>query len=107
MTRKEAFKAKCILASEKALGCSRMYFYDDPRPDDVFEDDGNLHVRKDGVRACFDVNIGQDESGEEQNKKTRAVLEALNMRSKITDRVLVEEDEEEEEHSCDCEYCGR
>lgn len=68
-----------------------------------FEDDGNLHIHHRGVRVSFDVGNGQSASGAEQNARTRKVLTALGMESKITDRVLVEEVEETDE---DCDNCN-
>jgi hypothetical protein len=70
-----------------------------------FEDDGYLHIEKPREdRACFDVGVGQSLDGKEQNRRTRIVMEALGLTSKISDRVLVEEDDEEED--C-CPHCGR
>jgi hypothetical protein len=77
--------------------------------DDEYEDDGSLHIQRAGVRYVFDVSDGQSATGEEQNRQTRAIMEALNMKRKITDRVLVEEGDEnnDAEHECNCEYCTR
>lgn len=74
-------------------------FYEDRRPADVFEDDGTLHVMYRGLRAVFDVGSGQSLTGEEQNTRTRLILEKLDR--PVTDRVLVEEYEDDDEET-DC-----
>jgi hypothetical protein len=74
---------------------------------DVFEDDGYLHVRRRGTRAVFNVSKGQTLNGEEQNKRTVIVMEALGMKSKIDERVLVDEEPDEEENEGFCPACGR
>ena len=68
-----------------------------------FEDDGCLHiVSRSGTRAVFDVSQWQSLPGQHQNEIVRAVMSALKL--KVTDRVLVEEEECE---SDECSYCGR
>lgn len=106
--RDETFKAKCI-KSAKLAGLPEPNFYIDQWVPlvDAFEDDGTLHIHIEAIRACFDVSNGQEDSGSEQNRKTRAVLEAMNMRRWIEAALVEQEDEGEEEHSCDCEYCTR
>lgn len=74
--------------------------------DDEFYDDDVLHIRRSGLRLT--VDLGYDKPASQQNAKTRAIMEALQMKRKITDRVLIEEeDEEDEEHECNCEFCTR
>lgn len=106
MTRREQFVKKCDSASLKC-GIRFILYYDDgpDSPDDVFREDGSLHVRREGYRARFDIghNIGQrgrwpdSPSSEtlgaaEQNAKARSILETLDMQHWITARVLVEEE---------------
>lgn len=76
-------------------------FYRNESGSDCYEDDGVLHIRKRGIRAAFSVDASQDDATE-QNERTREILTALNMANKITDRVLVEE---EDEQVCPC--CGQ
>jgi hypothetical protein len=86
------------------LGLGVEFYEDGPRPADCLQDDGTLHVSNAaGFRACFDVSHGQSSDGKEQNECTRAVLTALGMEKKITDRVLVEE----EEKDAYCPHCCR
>jgi hypothetical protein len=99
------FRRKCERVSE-ATGIDVIFFDDPPGNPDVFEDDGNLHIRlASGLRACFGVDPAQDGSGAGQNAKTRKVMEALGMKRKITDRVLVEEDDDED-YVERCPHCG-
>lgn len=93
----------------RKLGIDEPLWCDDKREDREFEDDGYLHICRSGLRAVFNVSNGQEATGEEQNRQTRAIMEALNMKRKITDRVLVEEGDEDDdaEHECNCEYCTR
>lgn len=79
------------------------WFIDDSG-DDVFEDDGTLHVIRHGIRACFDVGAGQSLSGYEQNQNTIKVIEHLGITSYNNKRVFVEETNEEDEV---CPHCGR
>lgn len=76
-----------------------VLFFEDKRPADTFEDDGTLHVMYRGLRAVFDVGSGQSLTGEEQNARTRMILEKLDR--PVTDRVLVEETgDDDEEDDC-------
>jgi len=72
----------------------RVFFDAKDSADDEFTDDGSLHIRRSGMRVVFNVSNHQNAEGAEQNRQTRAIMEALNMKRKITDRVLVDEDEE-------------
>lgn len=69
-----------------------------------YEDDGCLHIRKSGLRACFDVSPGQNLSGADQNANTRKVMTALGLEKHIR-KALVDETEEDDEDVCEC--CGR
>jgi hypothetical protein len=75
----------------------------DPKSDDQYEDDGNLHIEKAGIHICF--GIGQDLPSAEYNRQARLVMETLGMKRKISERVLVEEDDENDENYCS--KCGR
>lgn len=101
----KAFRKKCeAAASEVGVNVS---FYENEAGNDQFGDDGYLHITKNGFRACFDVGHGQSLEGSEQNKNTRAVMNHLGMESKISDRVLVEETDEDEDEDDECPHCGR
>jgi hypothetical protein len=85
---KEQFKRKCQRVCD-ALGLDDPYFPDVEGEDfapRVFEDDGTLHVVRNGMRVCFDVN---NDEGSVQNERTRKVLGALNI--KVTESALVKE----------------
>ena len=101
----EQFMRKCNKAA--VAGETSVFFVDD-RPaeeNSQYEDDGALHVKFGGCRAVFDVGDGQSNSGAEQNRKTRLVMEALGMKRKINDNVLVEECDDDEDDVCP--HCGR
>jgi hypothetical protein len=74
--------------------------------DDIYEDDGALHVRRYGVRAVFEVNRGQDESGATQNQKTREVLAALGIKLKNREAGRAFVDEIDENDPGYCPHCG-
>jgi hypothetical protein len=94
------FERKCEKVAE-ATGVA-VYFPRIPgeKYQAPFEDDGCLHIMHKSERACF--GIGQDLSGQEQNERIRAVMTAMGKR--ITERVLVDEEDDEDEETC--EYCG-
>ncbi len=102
--KKSKFQIECEALSEKT-GIYVMFFEDKDAQKPV-EDDGNLHITKRGLRACFDVGNGQSLSGKDQNENTRTILKALGMEDAINDRTLVDETDEDEENEC-CEHCGR
>ena len=101
MAKKTSFRQKAIEVSE-STGIDVEFYQDKRSGSDCFEDDGCLHVRVLGLRACFDVNQGSD-SGTRQNENTRKVLTALGMPDKIGDRTLTENDLDEED--CCCSVC--
>lgn len=71
---------------------------------DCFEDDGALHIQIKGKhRACF--HIGQDTEPKEANELTREIMKGLGLEKKISDRVLIEETEDEGDDYCS--HCGR
>jgi hypothetical protein len=93
------FKAQCVAIDED------VSFYDDARAADIYEDDGNLHVRRYGVRAAFDVGEGQSATGVKQNANATTILTALGLKFN-PDRVMVEE-YDEDENDRGCLSCGR
>jgi len=110
MTEK-TFRKRCNLAFS-LIGAEPLYFNDgDSREDDAFEDDGSLHVRRNGLRACFDVSNGQSLDAAKQNAMTRLVMEALGLAKRdqpLPGRVAVEVPEEKEygDEDC-CPHCGK
>lgn len=99
---KPRFQLQCEAVSEKT-GINVM-FLDDNQNSEPCEDDGNLHIIKHGLRACFDVGREQCASGKEQNERTRKVMTELGMEKQITDMVLVDEQEDCDDDECPC--CG-
>lgn len=96
------FETRCGVIAD-AFGLSDVLFCRGENYQPPFEDDGCLHiVSRSGTRAVFDVSQGQSLPGQHQNEIVRAVMSALKL--KVTDRVLVEEEECE---SDECSYCGR
>ena len=105
------FRKKAIAAAKKFLGDEIMEFPHNG-PDSAYEDDGNLHVCKHGLRICF--GIGEDVPGKEFNQKVVQILTALSMKRHITIRALTEEEcgecdgeghttcNEGHEHDCGC-----
>ena len=89
-TTKRAFRNLCIEAGQE-YGVE-VSFYDDESPPDAFEDDGALHVRLRGIRACFAVGYAD---GKTQNKLTKDILLRLGMDASIGERTLVAESDEE------------
>jgi hypothetical protein len=59
--------------------------YDDGNGDNVFEDDGILHVVKGNTRVAFDVGCGFLKSNV-QNQISRAILKGLGI--PVTERAL-------------------
>ena len=100
--KKTKFEIKCEAVAEKT-DVSFNFFGNGMGKNDVHEDDGNLHIIYRGGHYCFDVGKCQSLSGKEQNERTRSVLKELGMESKICDRTLVEETEDEDD--C-CPHCG-
>lgn len=91
MPIKETFRQKCQrLADEICDG--DIDFFEDSAQEPVY-DDGVLHVTYRGLRACFGLN--EDATARAQNDKSRAILKALGMEKKITDRVLLDEREDD------------
>lgn len=106
------FRRQCERASE-TTGVT-VWFDQDRREDDAFEDDGCLHVRRFQLHAYF--GIGQDAPGQQANEWTRTIMSTVGLKRKIGKRVLVEEECEECEGdgytTCDqggehpCGNCG-
>ncbi len=99
--RKEAFRRKCLKVSE-STGIE-VSFCDDDRKQEPHEDDGTLHITKDGLRACFWVC---SDVPAVQNERAVEVMTAMKMEKKITDRVLVEDDEDSNDLGDRCPHCG-
>jgi hypothetical protein len=98
------FETSCRAVAAK-VGVDVIFFDDGPKAiPDCYEDDGNLHIRRGGFRACFDVGCGQSLTGSEQNQNIRAVLTALKMQKAIGKRTLADEDVDEESTCPNCGY---
>lgn len=98
------FQKLCELAS-KQTGVEVTYYVDEERANHLCEDDGNLHITKNHVHACFNVGNGQSLGPKEQNERTRAVMNAMGLSDKISDRVLVDETDDDVDGICP--HCGR
>lgn len=99
------FRRRCIRAAEKAC-VGEVEFYEDKGgvfPNCEFEDDGTLHIRRDGLRACFDVSNCQNDSAEVQDVKIKAVMKAMRLAVKpgFFGPHPIEEDKEF------CPHCGK
>lgn len=96
--KQRAFKRKCERVADK-FDNEVLFFtdeYEEARADE-FEavyDDGSLHIRRYGIRAVFE--LGEDRSIADQNANTRLIMEALNMKRKINDQVLLKEEPDDE-----------
>jgi len=105
---KTKFEIQCEGVAEKH-GVD-VIFFDDIRKMSALEDDGNLHVIKRGLRACF--GIGQDEKISIYNEKTEGILTDLGMGKFIGPNVLLEDecphgcDEQGCRGECGCQECG-
>ena len=89
-----SFKKRCESVADQ-IGVT-VDFFKDSHQQEPFEDDGNLHIVRNGLRACFDVGNGQSNTGKKQNVLSEHILAALGIKSYIRNRVLVEEDDEED-----------
>lgn len=96
------FERQCLSVADETGISFYSPFEDDNMKVDAYEDDECLHIHKSGVHACFGVG-GDNYTSKQQNERTKAVLKALRLSKLITDRVLVEEVEEDDE----CPHCGR
>lgn len=97
------FRNKCEKAARMS-GVDDPVFYPDNFIATEYYDDGNLHIRQFGLRAVFGLNA--DAPAKQQNETTRRIMGALNMKRKITDRVLVKEDGDDEDGE-ECPHCGQ
>lgn len=109
-TDQNRFRNRALRVAEKVLGDTDPLTWTEDKPDDAFEDDGNLHVTKHGLHVVFGLN---QDNGKWSNEKTREILTALNMKKHIGKRTLTEEECEEcegegmvvggcgREHECD------
>lgn len=80
------FQQQCINVSEETGIGVTLYHDERGEKDDAFEDDGTLHIRKRGIRACFNVVAS---SSLEQNDDTREIMGLL--RLEVSDSVLADE----------------
>lgn len=80
--------------------CTGAVFFEDDE-DDVFEDDGTLHVVRHGFRVCFDIR----NEVSVQNNNAIKILEVLNIKDFKPERVFVDESDEDDEYVCP--HCGR
>lgn len=71
---------------EKLTDIELIDVYFENVEDDVFEDDGFLHVTRFGARAVFDVGEYQSLESAEQNENTKLILCALGI--KIMEKAL-------------------
>lgn len=99
-----AFQRKCEkVAADIGIG---VCFDAEEQRREAFEDDGTLHIARQGIRAMFDVSHGQSLEGKEQNEYTRKICAA--MKIEVAENMLAEEgDEEESGHEGACPHCGR
>lgn len=98
------FEESCLALSESTDIGVMFYRGEHFKVDDVFEDDGSLHIRRDGIRAVFDVGDNQNLGGHEQNTRTQRILDELKIEATATIRrsAFVAEFEDED---C-CPHCG-
>jgi len=101
-----AFQKRCIFVADFCY-LPEPSFYEDRRKSEAHHDDGTLHVIWRGQRACFDVSNCQDDPEHVVNEKTRKVLIGIGLEKFIGDRVLVEEDDDEDDRGDCCPHCGR
>lgn len=99
--RKKKFQVQCEAIAEE-LGIHVMFFPDSPSK--PCEDDGNLHITKRGLRACFGVGLGQSLGPKEQNANSQLVLDALGITKFDKSAVMLDETEDEDD---ECPHCGR
>lgn len=102
------FVLKCELAA-RSNDVDVVFFRTD-KSSDPCGDDGNLHISKGALRACF--GIGQDEKVSVFNKKVENILTELGLGKFIGPRVLVRDDcphgcdEQGCNGECGCQECG-
>ena len=102
----QTFRQQCVKAAE-ATGIEVVFFDDGIKDvDDVFVDDGSLHIRRAGFRACFHVAVNDD--GRLQNLNTRDILKRLKIRltKQVLSRAFVSERGENEDEDDRCPHCG-
>lgn len=102
------FLRDCREADKLIGGYDVMHWPAKDRKTHIEEDDGTLHVSKNGLRVCFD--IGQDRSLDEQNERMGIVLRHLGLfdHPDVEKALWSEEDiqreRDEEDDICPC--CG-
>ncbi len=97
--KQDAFKRECERVAEK-VDLPKPDFYDDDGKNRSNEDDGNWHLVRDGVRACFDV---ANDNGYIQNTRVRELMGLLRLVPKSSDLV----DECDDDFDECCPTCGR
>lgn len=104
---KSKFETKCIALADELGIPEPLILRDDERPNDVFEDDGYLHVRRDHIRAVFGANAGQDGPASERNELFKKILEKLNY--KLTPKLLerfIDDSPDDDDDEDVCPHCG-
>lgn len=82
----ENFGKRCEEVADE-VGVELMDIYEDgDGTNNVYEDDGFLHVNNGEQRASFDVSNSQNLSEEDQNENTRLILERLGL--EVTENAL-------------------
>lgn len=100
-----AFRKKCIKASGELSEDVCFYTDDAGSADAEFYDDGVLHIRRKGERACF--CIGEYTPGKKANEMMARIMTTLGMAKKIGPSVQVEEESDEDlNDECRCAKCG-
>lgn len=98
---KGSWVARCKSISN-SLGYGVSFITDANRDKKPFIDDGTLHVRRCGVRACFDVACDVERI---QNDRVREIMKEL--RLSVTKSVLIDEPVDYVEEETTCGWCGR
>jgi hypothetical protein len=73
------FQENCEIIAD-TLGIEILSITTEYREDYVFEDDGILHVRQNGLRVAFDVSENQTFTAEEQNRISKKILDFLGIK---------------------------
>jgi hypothetical protein len=103
------FEKQCYAITDELGISDPVILHDEPKKNEVFEDDGYLHVRKRHVRAVFGANGGQDAPASERNELFQKILEKLGYKltPKLLERVLDDSPDDEEDDDDYCSHCGR
>lgn len=90
VTDQNRLRNKAVAVATRILDDDNPMMWTEDKPDDAYEDDGNLHVIKNRLHVVF--GFGQDTPGREANEKIRAILTMLGIKRRIGDRTLVDEE---------------